>query len=92
MNSIFQFPSSTNVLHITKNIPLCFPDKTRSFGVTFIQYYDFIKYKLLRVVAVVASITLRYIFISSHSELFGSVFSGIHLSVLCSKAENYEPE
>ena len=35
MNSIFQFPSSTSVLHITKNIPLCFPHKTRSFGVTW---------------------------------------------------------
>ena len=35
MNSIFQFPSPTSALHITKNIPLYYPHKTKSFGVPF---------------------------------------------------------
>ena len=34
MNSIFQFPSTTSVLHIIKNILLCSPHETRFFGVT----------------------------------------------------------
>ena len=35
MNSIFQFPSSTNILRVEKNVSLCSPEETRSFGVTF---------------------------------------------------------
>ena len=37
MNSIFQSPSSTNVLHVGKNISVCSPEKTRSFGVNFVK-------------------------------------------------------
>ena len=55
MNSVFQFPSSANILHITKNLSLCSTHKKQIFWCnfrelnicsnksSFIQYYDIIQ-------------------------------------------------